>query len=98
MSRFEVHGAMFETVLRRMPPFQNRRKQRVLLVLVARWRRSGCSAGDRADRSAGRRANGSTRSAAGRSPNRRPCSCTDQTTAKGVLAGIISVCVPREPQ
>jgi hypothetical protein len=99
MLRLDVHGTMFEIVLKSMPPVQtNRQQQRLLVVLIARWWRRGCGTGNRADRPAGRRANGSTRTAAGRSPNRRPCSCTDQTTAKGALAGIVRVCAPREPE
>jgi len=66
--------------------------------LVARRWRSGCSAGYRADSSAGGSSNGSTRTTASRSPNGRPCSCTEQTAAQRALARIIRICASRDAQ
>ena len=59
-------------------------------------RRRGYSAGDRTQRSAGCRTDGSARPTAGRSPDGRPGSRTDQTPAQRAVAGVIRVATARK--
>ena len=61
-------------------------------------RRRGYSAGDRTQRSAGCRTNGSARPTAGRSPDGRPRPCADQTPAERALARVIRVATAGKAQ